>query len=176
MELARVFGILLEKGWKPRRSIILASWDANEYGNVGSTEWVEDHLHWLDKEAVAYLNVDHAVTGSHFSAQASPLLNRLIVDVTSMVIDPKTSKSVYESWLDQYISKTFKRDDKEKDDEEFIELLIRPIGYTPGLDSVAFFEHAGISSLSMSFDGDEYDVSHSAFDRYVLMNEINKRI
>lgn len=167
MELARVFGILLEKGWKPRRSIILASWDANEYGNVGSTEWVEENLHWLDKEAVAYLNVDHAVTGSHFSAQSSPLLNRLIVDVTSMIIDPKTSKSVYESWLDQYISNSLKGGNKKEDDDQeaFIEPLIQPIGYTPGLDSVAFFEHAGISSLSMSFDGDEYDVSHSAFDR-----------
>ncbi|KAG2196347.1 hypothetical protein INT47_010782 [Mucor saturninus] len=177
LELARVFGILLEKGWKPRRSIILASWDANEYGNVGSTEWVEEHMHWLDKEAVAYLNVDHAVTGSHFSAQASPLLNRLIVDVTSMVIDPKTSKSVYESWLDQYISNSLKKGNKKKeeddDDDEgaFIEPLIQPIGYTPGLDSVAFFEHAGISSLSMSFDGDEYDVSHSAFDSIAWMEE-----
>lgn len=169
MELARVFGILLEKGWKPRRSIILASWDANEYGNIGSTEWVEDHLHWLDKDAIAYLNVDHAVTGPHFSAQASPLLNRLIVDITSMVIDPKTSKSVYESWLDQHISNSFKKGkdnmDNDNDNEDFSEPLINPIGYTPGLDSVAFFEHAGISSLSMSFDGDEYDVSHSTFDR-----------
>jgi N-acetylated-alpha-linked acidic dipeptidase len=144
-----VFGVLLENGWKPRRSIILASWDANEYGNVGSTEWVEDNLHWLDKDAIAYLNVDHAVTGPHFSVQASPLLQRLLIDVMSMVIDPRTSASVFFSWL--------KRHDGSA--------LIPPIGTTTKLDSVAFFEHAGIASLSMSFDGDDYGVSHSTFDR-----------
>jgi hypothetical protein len=149
-----VLGILLEQGWKPRRSIILASWDANEYGNVGSTEWVEDHLHWLDKDAIAYLNIDHAVAGSHFSAQASPLLNRLVYEVTCMVIDPKSSKSIYDAWLEETLAK------KDK-----LTSLIQPIGSTPGLDSIAFFEYAGISSLSMSFDGDNYNVSHSTFDR-----------
>lgn len=148
-----MFGLLLEKGWKPRRSIILASWDANEYGNVGSTEYIEDHLSWLNKHAIAYLNVDHAVTGPHFTAQASPLLNQVLYEVTSMVIDPKTSKSVYDAWLDDTLS------EKEK-----FTTLVQPIGSTPGLDSVAFSEHAGISSLSMAFDGDQYNVSHSIFD------------
>jgi N-acetylated-alpha-linked acidic dipeptidase len=105
--------------------------------------------------------VDHAVTGPHFSAQASPLLNRLIVDVTTMIIDPKTSKSVYESWLDRFISEALERDDE---DEEYTDPLVQPIGTTPGLDSLAFFEHAGISSLSMSFDSNKYHLSHSAFD------------
>ncbi|GAA5805488.1 hypothetical protein HPULCUR_011004 [Helicostylum pulchrum] len=174
LELARVFGILLEKGWQPRRSIILASWDANEYGNVGSTEWVEDNLPWLRKHAVAYLNVDHAVTGPHFSAEASPLLNRLLADVTSSIIDPKTSKTVYDSWLDQYISSQSKKGrNRDRDDgENFMDPLIHPIGTTPGLDSVAFFEHAGISSLSMSFEGSGYDVSHSTYDSISWMEQI----
>lgn len=121
---------------------------------------------WLREHAVAYLNVDHAVTGPHFTAEASPLLNRLLADVTSNVIDPKTSKSVYDSWLDQYISSQSKKDRKgDHDKESFTDPLIQPIGTTPGLDSIAFFEHAGISSLSMSFEGSDYDVSHSTYDR-----------
>lgn len=106
------------------------------------------------------MNVDHAVTGPHFSAECSPLLKRLIEEVTSSVIDPRTSKTVYESWVDQYV-----RTKKEDSDQDFIEPLIRPVGSTAGLDSVAFFEHAGVSSLSMSFDGSDYDVSHSTSDR-----------
>lgn len=56
IELARTLGILLQKGWRPRRTIILASWDAEEYGLVGSTEWVEDHASWLKNQAVTYIN------------------------------------------------------------------------------------------------------------------------
>src|SRR5579871_1071574 len=56
LELARTFGYLLANGWKPRRTIVLASWDAEEYGLVGSTEWVEDNREWLEKECVAYIN------------------------------------------------------------------------------------------------------------------------
>ncbi|KAL7312865.1 Vacuolar protein sorting-associated protein 70 [Mucor circinelloides] len=163
LELARVFGILLEKGWKPRRTIILASWDASEFGNIGSTEYVEDHLAWLNKNAVAYLDVDHAVTGPHFNAQASPMLNRLLVDVASMVIDPLTSKSVYESWV--------YRQKKEKDQYDEHNSLISPVGKAPGLDTVAFFEHAGISSLSMSFDGDN-TLLHSALDDISWMEQV----
>ncbi|CAO3619930.1 unnamed protein product [Mucor fragilis] len=162
LELARVFGILLEQGWKPRRTIILASWDASEFGNIGSTEYVEDHMAWLNKNAVAYLDVDHAVTGPHFNAQASPMLNRLLVDVASMVIDPRTSKSVYESWA--------YRQKKDKDQYDG-RSLISPVGKAPGLDTVAFFEHAGISSLSMSFDGDN-TLLHSTLDDISWMERV----
>ncbi|EIE89453.1 hypothetical protein RO3G_14164 [Rhizopus delemar RA 99-880] len=164
LELARVFGILLQKGWQPRRSIILASWDGSEYGNIGSTEWVEDHLEWLDAEAVAYLDVQQAVTGPRFSAQASPMLSRLLVDVTSIVIDPGTSQSVFESWLEQ---------SPESDEEDNTILsLVHPLSVEPGLDTLAFYEHAGISSLSMSFTGNKYAVAHSTFDRISWMEKV----
>ncbi|KAI8646444.1 hypothetical protein BD408DRAFT_336816 [Parasitella parasitica] len=161
LELARVFGILLEKGWKPRRTIILASWDANEFGNIGSTEYVEDHLAWLSKNAIAYLDVDHAVTGPHFNAQASPLLNRVLVDVASRVIDPRTSKSVYESWIHR----------NKKQDQDDQDSLISLLGKPSSGDTVAFFEHAGISSLSMSFEGDN-NLLHSTFDDISWMEQV----
>lgn len=83
MELVRTVGILLKRGWKPRRTIIFASWDASDYGAVGSTEWVEDHHYWLTEEAVAYLHVEAVVSGTQLNVQASPLLHQLFKDITA---------------------------------------------------------------------------------------------
>lgn len=87
-EVVRGFGKALEQGWKPLRTIIFASWDGEEYGLLGSTEWVEDKLPWLSKSNVAYLNVDVAAVGSQFSPSANPLLNGLLYEVTGMVQSP----------------------------------------------------------------------------------------
>jgi N-acetylated-alpha-linked acidic dipeptidase len=93
-ELIRGLGKLLGKGWKPLRTVVLASWDAEEYGLIGSTEWAEDFGGWLAKNsellalpcpggdpltlriAAAYLNLDSAVAGSNFGAAASPVRER----------------------------------------------------------------------------------------------------
>jgi N-acetylated-alpha-linked acidic dipeptidase len=83
--MVRGFGKLLSKGWKPLRTIVLASWDAEEYGLIGSTEWTEDFGDWLkvnsesqnDKQGLivdaVYLNVDVAVAGPNFKCAASPV-------------------------------------------------------------------------------------------------------
>ncbi|OAD02465.1 hypothetical protein MUCCIDRAFT_144480, partial [Mucor lusitanicus CBS 277.49] len=135
MELVRTLGILLERGWRPKRTIIIASWDAEEYGAVGSTEWVEDHESWLQEEAIAYLNVDYAVSGKHFSAQASPLLNRLLYQIT----------------------------DQSSPHDNIAPLpLTDPLGVDS--DHAAFFHHSGIASVSMGFRGEAYGVHHSIFD------------
>lgn len=153
MELARVLGLLVDQGWRPRRTIILASWDAEEYGTVGSVEWVEDHKAWLTDEAVAYINVDVAVTGPHFTAQSSPILNQLLYEVTDEVIDPRTSMSVLQAW----------KADRQHAAEygELATALARPLG--AGSDYVGFMSHVGVSSLTMSFRGD-YGVYHSNYD------------
>jgi N-acetylated-alpha-linked acidic dipeptidase len=72
LETARGFGQMLKSGWKPRRSIVLCSWDGEEYGLVGSTEWAEEHADELKQKAVAYLNMDSAVSGSRFGAASVP--------------------------------------------------------------------------------------------------------
>lgn len=149
LELARVFGLLMEQGWKPRRTIILASWDAQTYGVVGSTEWVEDHKDWLDDEAIAYLNIDQAVTGHHFSAQASPLLYQLLYQVTDEVVDSRTGLTVYQAW-------------KQHRQQVISNQLIDPLG--GGSDYIPFFQHVGIPSVSMRFHGN-YGVYHSNYDR-----------
>jgi len=77
-EVIRGLGALLREGWKPLRTIVIASWDAEEYGLVGSTEWGEDFAEWIQKHVVAYINLDMAVSGSAFRAGASPLLAHFI--------------------------------------------------------------------------------------------------
>jgi N-acetylated-alpha-linked acidic dipeptidase len=74
LEVARGFAQLLKQGWKPRRTIILCSWDAEEYGLIGSTEWAEELAPELKEKAVAYLNLDAAVSGPHFGASSVPSL------------------------------------------------------------------------------------------------------
>jgi N-acetylated-alpha-linked acidic dipeptidase len=77
-EVIRSFGVALQTGWKPMRTIVFASWDGEEYGLVGSTEWVEEYLPWLAGSAVAYLNVDVGSVGPHFNMAAAPLLGQVV--------------------------------------------------------------------------------------------------
>lgn len=156
LELARVFGELLKTGWRPRRTIIFASWDAEEYGLVGSTEWVEDNQDWLSKEAAVYINVDTAVSGPHFDAQASPSLNRVLYNVVSDIPDPRTGKTVFDAW----------RADHNLSDNE--NPKIGQLG--SGSDFVAFLDHLGIASINLGFNGD-YGVYHSNYDSFHWMEK-----
>ncbi|KAF9058017.1 Zn-dependent exopeptidase [Panaeolus papilionaceus] len=87
-EIIRGFGSLLRHGWKPLRTVVIASWDAEEYGLIGSTEWGEDFAEWISDNVVAYLNVDVSVSGSRFTASASPSLAHLIQRTASDVPHP----------------------------------------------------------------------------------------
>ncbi|KAI8977235.1 hypothetical protein BDF20DRAFT_941693 [Mycotypha africana] len=170
MELVRTIGILVSRGWKPKRTIMIASWDAKEYGAIGSTEWIEDNASWLKERLVAYLNVDHAVSGKQFVAQASPLLSRLLYQVTNEVIDPQTSQTVYERWKkdslrlrqqhaqDKMISTIVKKEHEGTQNgnqlsPQFLAPLIDML--EPSLDHTAFFHHLGVSSLSIGFRNKE---------------------
>src|SRR5579871_6518974 len=90
--VARTYGVMLKEGWTPLRTIILASWDGEEYGLVGSTEWVEDHRSYLMQNAVAYLNLDVATTGSEFGVSAAPLLQNVLINALQTVKDPLAEK------------------------------------------------------------------------------------
>ena len=80
LETARVVGDALKRGWRPERTLIFATWDAEEWGLVGSTEWVEQYREELQEHAVAYLNMDVAATGPNFSASCTP---GLVASLTS---------------------------------------------------------------------------------------------
>ena len=78
IELARSLGELARGGWRPRRSILFASWDAEEFALTSSTEWGEQHAGVAAQNAVAYLNVDSAASGSRLVAAAVPALNHVL--------------------------------------------------------------------------------------------------
>ncbi|XP_063400485.1 glutamate carboxypeptidase 2-like [Mytilus trossulus] len=100
METARAFGQLLKDGWRPRRSVLFCSWDAEEFGLVGSFEWVEDNSKWLTSQAVAYINVDSAVSGNDtIHLKTVPLLQKVFEDAANKVPDPYGKyNSAYEAW------------------------------------------------------------------------------
>ncbi|KAL4200403.1 hypothetical protein AMTRI_Chr03g149430 [Amborella trichopoda] len=154
LEIARRFRLLLRKGWVPRRTIILCSWDAEEFGMIGSTEWVEQNLGNLGSKAVAYLNVDCAVQGPGFFAAATPQLDSLLVEVTKEINDPDyAERTVHQLWS-AMANGSVKID--------------RLSGVAS--DFAPFLQHAGIPSLDMFF-GEDFPVYHTAYDTYNWMRK-----
>ena len=101
MEVARVFGSLLSKGWRPRRTIVLASWAAEESGIQGSYEWVNHHVSKLMQRTVGLVNTDICVTdGPILKANASPVLKDLVRNALENADDPTTDgdRKYYEFW------------------------------------------------------------------------------
>ena len=170
LEAARAFGSLLKKGWKPKRTIVLCSWDGEEYGLLGSTEWVEENAAELTQKAVAYLNVDSAVSGSNFGASSVPSMWKLIRAATRDIKDPKTGQTVYQQWQER-------AHEQEPDpeitnaevgsDTKIAEARINALG--SGSDFTPFLQHLGIPSSDMGFGGD-YGVYHSAYDSFYWMS------
>jgi N-acetylated-alpha-linked acidic dipeptidase len=161
LEVGRGFASLLKQGWKPRRTIILCSWDAEEYGLIGSTEWAEEFAEELKEKAVAYLNLDVAVSGPHFGASSVPSLWKLIRAATRDIKDPKTGKTVYQQWQDH--AHENRPESEQRPPEEAIGALGSGSDYTP------FLQHLGIPSTDMGFNGD-YGVYHSAYDSFYWMD------
>lgn len=170
LELARGFGELLKQGWKPRRTIVLCSWDGEEQGLLGSTEWAEENAAELKEKAVAYLNVDVAVSGPEYGAASVPTLWKLIRAATREVRDPKTGKSVYEAWQDRAHEPDSVSDATPAPDTDapVAEARIGALG--SGSDFTPFIQHLGVASLDMGFNGD-YGVYHSAYDSFTWMSK-----
>lgn len=169
LELARGFGELLKTNWRPRRTIIFGSWDGEEHGLIGSTEWVEEHAAELREKAVAYLNMDSAVSGANFGASSVPTLWKLIRGAARDVRDPKTGKSVYQAWQDRVRESRPEAeltDAGAGTDANIAEARIGALG--SGSDYTPFLQHLGVASLDMGFGGD-YGVYHSAYDSFNWM-------
>ncbi|KAF2285191.1 hypothetical protein GH714_038994 [Hevea brasiliensis] len=153
LEVAQRFEKLQKRGWKPRRTIVLCNWDAEEYGLIGSTEWVEDNREMLSSRAVAYLNVDSAVSGAEFHGSATPQLDELLIQATKQVQDPdNSSRTIYESWVSSSGSPVIER-----------------LG-GGGSDYAAFVQHIGVASADLSY-GRGYPVYHSMYDDFVWMKK-----
>ncbi|WP_234568098.1 M28 family peptidase [Rhodohalobacter sp. 614A] len=148
LTLADGFGQLLNNGWKPKRSILIGHWDAEEFMLIGSSEWVEDLREELGANSILYLNADMSVTGPNFRSSASPSLKDPIIEATKVVPHPDYADSaIYDTW-------------------------IRPGQETPsmgnlggGSDHVGFYMHLGIPSAGVSISG-SVPVYHSNFDSF----------
>jgi N-acetylated-alpha-linked acidic dipeptidase len=158
LEAVRGIGALLHQGWRPRRTIVFCSWDAEEEGLVGSTEWVEQQGRTLDR-AVAYFNVDVAVSGPNFSASAVPSLKDFIRDVARSVPSP-VAGSVFLQW---HLRPSGAEEHHESNAPpiEGEEVHVGDLG--SGSDFTPFLQHAGVPSTDIGSNG-PYGVYHSAFD------------
>lgn len=151
LDIARRYALLMRLGWQPRRTIFLCSWDAEEFGMIGSTEWVEQNLVNLGSKAVAYLNVDCAVQGPGFFVGATPQLDNLLLEVTKKVKDPDSEgATVYAKWAASNAGTSIQR------------LSAVDSDFAP------FLQHAGVPSVDIYY-GRDFPVYHTAFDSYSWM-------
>jgi N-acetylated-alpha-linked acidic dipeptidase len=164
MELARTLGALAQSGWRPKRSILFASWDAEEFALTSSTEWGEQHAAELTARAVAYINVDSGASGSRFTATAVPALNRTIAESAAVVRDPVSRASVAAATRDRRAVDAGARPTGAADD-------IVGNGLGSGSDYAVFLNHLGIPVADIRFTG-PYGVYHSLYDTHTWVARI----
>ena len=167
LEAVRGVGVLLKQGWRPKRTILFASWDGEEEGLIGSTEWTEEHASEL-AHAVAYFNMDVGVSGPDFEAEAVPSLKQFVREVTMQVPSPK-GDSVYDQWTLAQADADSARHPRlgfnEHREGELEQNGARIGDLGSGSDYTPFIQHLGVPSTDISSDG-PYGVYHSAFDDY----------
>lgn len=161
---AKAIGALLKTGWRPRRTLIYASWDAEEPGWIGSTEWVEAHLDELQRKGVVYLNSDTNARG-FLSAGGTLSLQQVVNEVASEIVDPETggnvlSRALAKRAVDRYVQ------NKPDDPPAESSLSLQPLG--AGSDFTAFMDHAGLPALDVSYEGEDEQAGayHSGYDTY----------
>ncbi|HKV64259.1 MAG TPA: M28 family metallopeptidase [Candidatus Acidoferrum sp.] len=172
MELTRSLGELKLRGIRPRRTVVVCSWDGEEYALTGSTEWGEQFADDLKRKLVAYLNVDESVAGAattagsdglSFSPTAVASLAPMLVEATKDVRAP-SGKSLYEAWR-----ATAKRDTNASTPPLDSALVETRIG--SGSDHTVFLNHLGRPVINLGFTGD-YGVYHSMYDDHYWMEHI----
>ncbi len=164
LEEARGVGLLAKNGWKPKRTIVYAAWDAEEPGLIGSTEWVEGHADALREKAAVYINSDSNGRG-FLGAGGSHTLEKFINQVARDVVDPQTGVSVWERLRARRL------DSREKERDELLkrsDLRIAALG--SGSDYTPFLQHLGIASLNLGYGGENgggsYHSIYDSFDHY----------
>ncbi|KAG8560818.1 hypothetical protein GDO81_015143 [Engystomops pustulosus] len=175
MELTRALSKLLQKGWRPRRSILFCSWGAEEYGLIGSTESIEELGKVLGSRAVAYLNVDLSLAGnSTLRALATPILHKLLYATAKKVENPNPEevragrKSVYDTWV--------KNQPSSQDPN-----LPRVGELGSGSDYSSFLQILGVSAADVRYNYDQkyslssYPMYHSVYETVDLVSRLMDR-
>jgi len=168
MELTRALGKLAKAGTRPRRTLIFCSWDGEEVGLTGSTEWGEQFADELRSKAVAYINVDEATSGPIFHGQAVASLAPMLVEATRTLRDP-SGKTLYEAWKESSMRE--RRDAKQAEgiDPNVTDSNLADTRIGSGSDHTVFLNFVGMPVLGLQFDG-PYGVYHSAYDDFFWMN------
>jgi len=179
LESVHGLGELLKSGWKPKRTIVIASWDAEEEGLIGSTEWGEDHAPQLEN-ADAYFNMDVGVSGKNFGASSVPSLKDFVRAIAKAVPSPEGG-TVYDAWkkasdsnnvsnhVSNHVSNNAKKHPQETSASRPHAAAARgdvPVGdLGSGSDYSVFLQHLGVPSTDITSSGD-YGVYHSVFDNF----------
>ncbi|XP_008835966.1 N-acetylated-alpha-linked acidic dipeptidase 2 [Nannospalax galili] len=166
-EIAQSFGKLISGGWRPRRTIIFASWDAEEFGLLGSTEWAEENAKMLQERSIAYINSDSSIEGNYtLRVDCTPLLYQLVYKVAREISSPDDgfeSRSLYESWLEK---------DPSPENKDYPR--INKLG--SGSDFEAYFQRLGIASGRARYTKNRktdkyssYPVYHTIYETFELV-------
>ena len=158
MDLARSLGALARGGVRPKRSIVFASWDAEEFTLTSSTEWGEQFEPMLRDKAVAYINVDSSTSGPNFTAAAVPSLNQFVEQAAAVITDPATGASLVEAKR-----RSAGRQQGSLPNAEGLDLVNNRLG--SGSDYTVFLNFLGVPVIDMAFDG-PYGVYHSQYDNH----------
>ena len=164
MEVTRALGTLLKQGIRPKRTLVICSWDGEEVGLTGSTEWGEQFSDELRKNAIAYLNVDSSTSGPNFEGSAVASLAPMLLETSRTLQDP-SGKSLYTAWKESSARK--KIEEKKKEEVTDANLVDTRIG--SGSDHTVFLNFVGMPVIGLDFDG-PYGVYHSMYDDFYWMN------
>lgn len=152
LESARSFAELAKQGHRPARTIIFCAWAAEEYGIIGSSEWVEAHFDELRRKGVAYINLDMASMGPQFGAAATPSVTRLVEQCARLVPQAREpDKTVFDDWL----SRSARKDDPTRPS-------VGNLG--GGSDHVGFVCYAGVPGISLGAGGSDGSSYHTVYD------------
>jgi len=168
MEMTRALGKLAKAGTRPKRTLVFCSWDGEEVGLTGSTEWGEQFADELRNKAVAYLNVDEATSGPNFHGQAVASLSPMLVEASRTLKDP-SGKSLYEAWKESITRERRESKEPGNEPEEVTDLNLTDTRIGSGSDHTVFLNFVGVPVFGLGFEG-PYGVYHSAYDDFFWMN------
>jgi N-acetylated-alpha-linked acidic dipeptidase len=170
MSEAKALGQLYRQGWRPARTIVYASWDGEEPGLLGSTEWAEEHAAELKQKALLYINTDSNGRG-FLEAEGSHELQHYFNQAANDVADPKTGVSAAERGRAGILAAAYMGNDRQ--DKEVVDaaknggdMPLGPLG--SGSDYTAYLQHLGIASMNLGFGGENESAGsyHSIYDSF----------
>ncbi len=164
LEMTRALGTQLRAGTRPRRTLVFCSWDGEEVGLTGSTEWGEQFRDELKQKLIAYLNVDSSASGPDFEPNSVASIAPMLLELSKDLQDP-SGKPLYEAWKESAAKSRQRSGDKlPVTDENLVDVRIGS-----GSDHTVFLNHIGKPTVGLTFDG-PYGVYHSVYDDHYWMS------